>query len=478
MPLRLGVIADDFTGATDIAGFLVAAGLRTVQLNGPLQLNEPLQHNSPVQPDGSPRAQTPQDAHGSAADLAAALGLPADVDAVVISLKSRSIPASEAVAQSLDACRLLEALGAERIQFKYCSTFDSTAEGNIGPVTDALLDHLGEDLTVVVPALPVNGRTVYQGNLFVHHQPLHESGMRDHPVTPMRDSDLLRLMEAQSAGRAVKVPHAVVARGPEAVREALQEARVDGARYAVIDTIDMDQLDIIGAAVQDLRFVTGGSGIGSGVARSLTGAASGVPGAGSGGMEAWGFTGGAAVVLSGSCSEMTNRQVEAYRAQAPSRGVDVDQVIARGAAYAAETAAWVQQTQHDAETAPLVYATAPPEEVRAWQDRHGAARVSAAVEEFFGRVAAAAREAGTTRFIAAGGETSGAVTQALGVDGFEVGPQIAPGVPWTRTLADGPDRLDLALKSGNFGDEDFFAAAQRMVPATAADPTPDTASGR
>ncbi|MDZ5077555.1 3-oxo-tetronate kinase [Nesterenkonia sp. HG001] len=430
MPLRLGVIADDFTGATDIAGFLVAAGLRTVQLN-------------------DPRPGT---------------YLPADPDAVVISLKTRSIPAADAVAQSLAACRLLVELGAERIVFKYCSTFDSTAEGNIGPVTDALLDRLGEDLTVVVPALPVNGRTVYQGHLFVYDQLLHESGMRDHPVTPMRDSNLLRLLEAQSTGRARNIPYTVVSAGPEAVREALAQARRDGVRYAVVDALDMSHLDTIGAATADMRLVTGGSGLGSGIARALTGASDASQDAAQHAPEkSWSFTAGHTVVLSGSCSEMTRRQVAAYRPLAPSLAVDVAEVLGRGADYVAEVAAWAEDAQRGTEAAPLVSATAPPEEVRGWQDRYGAARVSAAVEEFFGRLASALHARGTTRFITAGGETSGAVTQALEVTGFEVGPQIAPGVPWTRTLDTGADRVDLALKSGNFGTEDFFSAAQRLV---------------
>lgn len=450
MTLRIGVIADDFTGATDIAGFLVSAGLRTAQLNSPQHAPENL-----------------------------------DADAVVISLKTRSIPAQEAIEQSLGACRILTQLGAEQIIFKYCSTFDSTAEGNIGPVTDALLEELGEDFTVVVPALPVNGRTVYQSSLFVHHQPLHESGMKDHPVTPMTDSNLLRLMEAQSSGTAAPVPYAVIEQGPDAVREALGQARAEGARYAVLDTLNHDHLDTIGQATTGLRLLTGGSGIGAGLARALTGQSAQQDQAeapdpadhdAASPAEDWSFTSGAAVVISGSASQMTNRQVEAYSAHAPHKALDIPRVIDDAAGYLAELSSWVLENSPgssavppssaalpSSDAAPMVYATAAPETVKQWQQSYGAERLSAAIEDFFGQLAARLRSEGVTRFIVAGGETSGAVTQALGVDGFEVGPQIAPGVPWTRSLESDPQRrIDLTLKSGNFGDPDFFRTAVQM----------------
>ncbi len=473
MTLRIGVIADDFTGATDIAGFLVSAGLRTVQLNAPERTPENL-----------------------------------DADAVVISLKTRSIPAAEAVEQSLRACRILQELGAERIIFKYCSTFDSTAEGNIGPVTDALLEELGEDFTVVVPALPVNGRTVYRSTLFVHEQPLHESGMKDHPVTPMTDSDLIRLMEAQSRGTAAPVPYEAVEEGPDAVRSALEEARAQGARYAVVDTLNHRHLDTIGQAVTGLRLLTGGSGIGSGLARALTGRADSETEQSP--AHDWEFTAGAAVVISGSASQMTNRQVERYAQHAPSTALDLPRVIEDPQGYLTELAAWVleqspasaapEPADHGAaapeladhgaaapefadhraaSAAPLVYATAAPEKVRQWQQEYGAERLSAAIEDFFGKLAARLREHGVTRFIVAGGETSGAVTQALGVEGFEVGPQIAPGVPWTRSLEMDPQRrIDLTLKSGNFGDEDFFRTAVEMSGTGTGTGGPGTEEGR
>lgn len=416
MGVQLGVIADDFTGATDIAGFLVANGLRTVQLNG---------------------VQALRDA-------------PEDVDAVVVSLKSRSNPAAEAVEQSLAALRFLREAGAGRFYFKYCSTFDSTPAGNIGPVTDALLAELGQDFTVVCPALPVNGRTTYQGYLFVGNVPLHESGMRNHPVTPMTDSNLMRLMEGQSEGRAGNVPASVVDQGADAVREALADLRRSGVRYAVLDAIHDEHLRTLGDAVADLTLVTGGSGLGGAIARAT---ASGARPA----QEAWTPGEGRGVVLSGSCSVMTNRQVEHYREQAPAFAVSVDRLLKDPAGYAAEVREWVLAQPADG-PAPLVYATARPEEVRRLQETYGASVTSAAVEQLFADLASALAEAGVTRFIVAGGETSGSVTTALGVSGFHVGPQIAPGVPWVRSL---DRRIDLALKSGNFGDVDFFTTAQQ-----------------
>lgn len=412
MTLRLGVIADDLTGATDIAGFLVANGLRTVQING-----------VPTEP------------------------LP-DVDAVVVGLKSRSIDPAEAVDLSLRTLAALQQQGAERILFKYCSTFDSTPRGNIGPVTDALMAALDTDLTIVVPSLPVNGRTVYKGYLFVGDVLLNESGMRNHPVNPMTDASLVRVTEAQSEGKAGIVEFAVVQQGPDAIRARLDALRADGVRYAVIDTVTDADLTAIGEACRDLPLTTGGSGLGAGLARAL---ASGTSDA----EHQWQSVEGQAIVLSGSCSVMTNQQVATYRDQAPALAIDVDALIADPDGYRQQVLDWVDA--QPAEPAPLVYATAGPDEVRRLQDTHGAAQVSEAIESMFGWLAARLRDRGVRRFIVAGGETAGAVTAALGVSGFHVGPQIAPGVPWVRSL---DNAIELALKSGNFGDINFFTTAQ------------------
>lgn len=416
MALRLGVIADDFTGGTDIAGFLVTNGLKTVQLTG------------------LPAEDTT---------------VPDDTEAVVVSLKSRSNPVDEAVAMSREALRFLQSLGAERFFFKYCSTFDSTTEGNIGPVTDALLDDLGADFTVIAPSLPVNGRTTYKGHLFVGDVPLDESGMRNHPITPMTDSSLVRLMDGQSQGRTGLVDAATVDQGADAVREALAERRSEGFRYAVLDTVTDADLLVLGEAVTDLSLVTGGSGLGGGLAAALSDGAADRT-------SSWDQAAAPTVVLSGSSSVMTNQQVASYRETAPAMAVDVDRLLADEQGYRTEVLGWLSEHALADGPAPLLYATAPPEEVTRLQQEHGAARSSTAIESLFAWLAGSLAQAGVRRFIVAGGETSGAVTTALGVTGFEVGPQIAPGVPWVRALDSG---IELALKSGNFGDTDFFTTA-------------------
>ncbi len=419
--MLLGVIADDFTGATDIASFLVENGLSTVQLNG-----------------------VPKDE------------LPLEAQAVVISLKSRSCPAAQAVEQSLQALAWLQRQGCRQFYFKYCSTFDSTAQGNIGPVTDALLDALGESQTVISPALPVNGRTVYQGYLFVLDQLLSESGMRHHPVTPMTDSNLLRLMEAQAQGRCGLVTAAEMDRGAITVTEKLRQLAQQGIRYAVLDTLNEQHLLTQGEALKNMKLVTGGSGLAIGLARQWAQPGQVSP------QTAGAPQGEKAVVLSGSCSIMTNQQVTRYRQQAAARAIDVARCLNDDdrAAYVTELTDWVQQ-QANGPLAPLLYATAEPETLQQVQQQYGMAAASQAVESLFAGVVEQLRQQGFNRFIVAGGETSGVVTQALGIGGFHIGPCISPGVPWVRAI-DQP--VSLALKSGNFGDENFFARAQTEFP--------------
>ncbi|ONG54789.1 hypothetical protein BKE38_10020 [Pseudoroseomonas deserti] len=416
--MRLGVIADDFTGATDIAGFLVANGLRTVQLN-----------------DVPP------------ADLQV------EADAVVISLKTRSCPVQQAVDESLAALAWLQARNCPQFFFKYCSTFDSTAKGNIGPVTDALLAELGEDFTVICPVLPVNGRTIFNGYLFVNGVPLDESGMRHHPVTPMTDANVMRLMDAQSKGKTGNVSYRVMDQGAEAVRAALAELKSKGFRYAVLDALSDAHLVVMGQAVAEMTLVTGGSGLADGMARAWAGSGDAAAAAAEGRPPK-----GRGVVLSGSCSQMTNAQVAAYRAEAPSLAVDVDRSL-HDAGYAQELADWVL-AQAQGGLAPLVFATQPPEELKKLQAKYGAAEASEAVERTFGALAQKLEAAGFDQFIVAGGETSGIVTQSLGIGGFHIGPQIAPGVPWVRAVE---KPLSLALKSGNFGQERFFFDAQNLA---------------
>lgn len=414
--MRLGVIADDFTGATDIASFLVQNGLSTIQFNGI--------------PAGE---------------------IATDAQAMVISLKSRSCPAEQAVAQSLAALAWLQQQGCQRFYFKYCSTFDSTAQGNIGPVTDALLKALGETQTVICPALPVNGRTVYQGHLFVGEQLLSESGMRHHPVTPMRESNLLRLMTSQATGKAGLIAATQVDQGADSVRQAMHQLAEQGVSYVVIDTLHHQHLLTLGAALSDLRLVTGGSGLAIGLARQWARA-----GADAQAEQAGRPQGGRAVVLSGSCSQMTCRQVSLYRQQAPACEVQVEPCLQGVDEYARQLCDWTEaNSQHS--LAPLLYATTDAQQLQAIQQRYGAQRSSEAVEQLFAAVTRELKRRGWQRFIVAGGETSGVVAQTLGVTAFHIGPTISPGVPWVRDIH---QPLSLALKSGNFGDEDFFRRAQ------------------
>ncbi|HAS6111186.1 TPA: 3-oxo-tetronate kinase [Vibrio vulnificus] len=416
--MLLGVIADDFTGATDIAGFLVENGIRTVQLNG------------------IPKQEV--DIHA---------------DAVVISLKSRSCPVDEAINDSVAALKWLKANGCQQFYFKYCSTFDSTAEGNIGPVADALLAELNEDFTIVCPALPVNGRTVYNGHLFVFQDLLSDSGMRNHPVTPMTDSSLIRMMDAQSQGSSGLVNFQVIEQGSQAVSERFETLKQQGVRYAVVDAFNADHLVTLGQAAKSLKLVTGGSGLAVGIAKNWAELLADQSDA----KKAGNPTKAPTVVFSGSCSVMTNQQVAVYKQQAPHFAIDVKACLT-DEAYSNHVFDWVM-TNIDSEFAPLVYATAEATALKAIQEEFGAQASSHAVEQFFSKLAIKLQQHGVKNFIVAGGETSGVVTQSLAVTGFHIGPQIAPGVPWVKSI-DG--ELSLALKSGNFGDERFFAKAQSL----------------
>lgn len=419
--IKLGVIADDFTGATDIASFLVNNGLATVQLNGV--------------PGADFQVET---------------------QAVVISLKSRSCPASEAVADSLRALEWLQQQGCQQFYFKYCSTFDSTEQGNIGPVTDALLDKLGETQTIISPSLPVNGRTVYQGHLFVMDRLLSESGMRHHPVTPMTDSNLLRVMEKQSQGACGLVAYSVMEQGAEAVRQHLHRLKSEGKRYVVLDALNEQHLLTQGEALHDMKLVTGGSGLAIGLARQWTSETNQSQSATDAGKP----HSGPAVVLSGSCSVMTNKQVARYLQQAAGQAIDVSRCLSSDTeqqAYVQELADWVA-AHRDNDLAPLLYATSSPEILAEIQQRFGSEASSQAVEKLFADVARKLQQRGFERFIIAGGETSSIVAQTLGIQSFHIGPTISPGVPWVRST---DQALSLALKSGNFGDEDFFARAQK-----------------
>ncbi|WP_166368418.1 3-oxo-tetronate kinase [Psychromonas sp. SA13A] len=414
--MLLGVIADDFTGATDIAGFLVENGMRTIQVNG------------------VPATST---------DI--------NADAVVVSLKSRSCPSQQAIDDSVAALKWLQAQGCQQFYFKYCSTFDSTAKGNIGPVTDALLDQLGEDFTIVCPALPVNGRTVFNGHLFVLGQLLSESGMRNHPVTPMTNSNLMQLMDAQSKGETGLIDYQNIEQGADHIVSGFEQLKAQGKRYAVVDAFNATHLDEIGKAVSSLKLITGGSGLAVGIANNWAEHLQDQSEAKKAGYPAKAPT----VIFSGSCSVMTNKQVEDYKAKAPHFAIDIEDCLHKKE-YSTQVCDWVIN-QSTGPLAPIVYATADAKALQLIQQKYGAEVSSQAVENFFSKLAIKLQAQGITNFIVAGGETSGVVTQSLQVDSFHIGPQITPGVPWVKAVN---QNLSLALKSGNFGDQTFFTKAQ------------------
>lgn len=421
--MLLGCIADDFTGATDLANNLVRAGMRTVQTIGV--------------PDAS---------------------LKFDADAVVVALKSRTIAPADAVAQSLAALAWLREAGCRQFYFKYCSTFDSTERGNIGPVTDALMDALGTDFTIACPAFPAAGRTIFRGHLFVGDLLLSDSGMRDHPLTPMTDANLVRVLQRQSAKKVGLLRYDTLAQGVEASRAAIAKLRADGVGIAIVDATSDADLMTMGEAFAELPLVTAGSGVAIGLPQNFrrAGLLPAEPVA-----PALPKIAGPAVVLSGSCSQATLAQVAAWRGSRPAYQVDAMRV-ARGEPVAAEAAAFAREAQARGETA-LIYASASPDEVRAVQQQLGRDEAGAMIERTLAEVARAMRAAGTRRFVVAGGETSGAVVQALDVKALRIGPQIDPGVPWTETVEREP--VALTLKSGNFGAVDFFAKSLALLDA-------------
>ncbi len=421
--LKIGCIADDFTGATDLANNLVRAGMRVVQTIG---------------------------VPGTALDT--------EVDAVVVALKSRTLPAAEAVAQSLEALAWLQAQGAEQIYFKYCSTFDSTPAGNIGPVAEALMDALGTDFSIATPAFPDNGRTVFKGYLFVGDVLLSESGMRDHPLTPMRDANLVRVLQAQSRRQVGLIDHAVVAQGSDAVSARIAALRAEGVGLAVVDAVSNADLLRLGPTLKGMPLVTAGSGVAIGLPANFgiapSNAASALP-----------PPQGLRAVVSGSCSVATNRQVAHFIATGrPALAVDPLQLAEQGDAAVASALAWAKPLLQDGPV--LVYSTADASAIQAVQSRLGVAEAGALVEHHLAAIARGlVTDCGVRQLVVAGGETSGACVQALGVTQLKIGPQIDPGVPWchAQSPAAGDDGLHLTLKSGNFGTDDFFTKSFSLL---------------
>jgi 3-dehydrotetronate 4-kinase len=419
--IRLGCIADDFTGATDLANNLVHAGMRTTQLIG-------VPKGGAIVPD--------------------------HVDAVVIALKSRTIEPALAVEQSIAACRWLRERGAEQIYFKYCSTFDSTPRGNIGPVLDALLDELQTDFNISTPAFPDNQRTVFMGNLFVSELPLHESGMRNHPLTPMTDSNLVRVLQAQTKHKVALIPYRTVAAGEAALRARFEQLRADGVKLAIVDAISNQDLMTLGATLEDHRLVSGGSGVAIGLPQNW-----GIqPNAQSAALPQ---TRGARAIVSGSCSQASNAQVADFIARGGAAFAIDGMRVATGAALVEDAITWAKP-HLDVQKTVLIYSTATPDTVRAVQQQLGVAHAGVAIEKTLAEIAERLVSQGVGQLIVAGGETSGACVQRLGISEMRIGKQIDPGVPWCHSTVNG-NSLHLALKSGNFGTIDFFTKAFDVI---------------
>ena len=415
--ILLGCIADDFTGATDLANNLVRAGMRVVQAIG-----------VPTQP------------------------MDVQADAVVVALKSRTIAPQQAIDQSLAALRWLQAQGARQIYFKYCSTFDSTARGNIGPVAEALMDALGCDFAIATPAFPDNHRTVFKGHLFVGDALLSESGMQNHPLTPMTDANLVRVLQAQCRRKVGLVDYRIVAQGESAIRARIAALRAEGAGLAIVDAISNEDLLRLGPALKDQPLVTAGSGVAIGLPANFGLAPS--PKA-----AALPPATGLRAVVSGSCSVATNRQVMDFiRAGGPALPLDPLR-IAAGVDVTAEALAWAEPLL--AAGPVLLYSTADPNAVKSVQGRLGIEEAGAMVERTIANIARGLVELGVRQLVVAGGETSGACVQALGIAQMKIGVQIDPGVPWchAHAAAAGGVGMHLTLKSGNFGTDDFFRKA-------------------
>jgi uncharacterized protein YgbK (DUF1537 family) len=422
--LALGCIADDYTGASDLANTLTRCGLRTVQTIG-------------VPPDD--------------------LKLP-EVDAVVVSLKSRSIEASQAVAKSRAAEKWMRGRGASHVLFKICSTFDSTDAGNIGPVMDALRADSGATIVLVTPAFPETGRTVYQGNLFVGSVPLNESPLKDHPLNPMHDSNLVRVLARQSRTRVGLADLAVIARGPDAVRAHLAEFAAKGIGAAIADAVFERDLETIGTVALDHRVSVGASGIGLGLARALV--ASGRVKASAATDISGKPVGGPAACLAGSCSQATLQQIAKAEQAMPVLHLDPEQVVA-GKGETQRALAWAKEQLGKGPI--LIASSSTPDQVAALQARHGRDAAGHAIEQAMADIAEGLVKSGVRRLVVAGGETSGAVVDRLGIPGFLVGPEIAAGVPVLRAVGAKDGEMLLALKSGNFGGPQFFSDALKLM---------------
>jgi uncharacterized protein YgbK (DUF1537 family) len=418
MPL-LGCIADDFTGGTDLANNLVKSGFRTVQTIG-----------------------VPQ-----------SVGQLENIDAVVVALKTRTCPVDQAVHESKEALHCLESIGCQQFYFKYCSTFDSTPRGNIGPVTELLLRELGTSFTIACPAFPDNGRTVYRGHLFVHDQLLNESGMQHHPLTPMTDPNIVRVLAAQTSLPVDLVRLNLVRQGEKAVSQEFSRRQGQPPAVAITDASSNEDLIVLAGAAKNLKLVTGGSGLALGLGRNF--------GLTAGRAAQSIIPSGRRAILAGSCSKMTLKQIEVAKKFCPHFRVAPEELAAQFETTLERVLSWAQQHRSDPNPL-LVYTSGTPDEIASNQKILGVGLAGDLCERFLAAVASKFVDDHILQLIVAGGETSGAVVTKLGLDLLRIGPEIDPGVPWT--LASGGHReIALALKSGNFGSEDFFVNAWRLL---------------
>jgi uncharacterized protein YgbK (DUF1537 family) len=418
MPL-LGCIADDFTGGTDLANNLARSGFRVIQTVG----------------------------------VPKSLSSFKEVDAVVVALKTRTTPARFAVAESRNALAWLRSIECQQFYFKYCSTFDSTPQGNIGPVIELLLHELNEPFTIASPAFPDNGRTVYHGHLFVYDQLLNESGMQHHPLTPMTDANIVRVLAAQTELSVGLVRAQTIRQGEAAIVRAFELLEEQGIQVAVTDATSNEDLLLLAEAAKRMKLVTGGSGLALGIGRNFD--LGNRPG------STFAPPYGRRAILAGSCSRMTLKQIDRAKNCFPSLRVDPGKLHFNFE----ETFEAVLHWANDKSSTPiLVYTSAAAEELNSSQKQIGIERAGVLCERFLASIAAKFADDGFAQFIIAGGETSGAVVKELAIDLLQIGPEIAPGVPWT--VATGPNRnIALALKSGNFGSEEFFIDAWQLLDA-------------
>jgi len=425
MAILLGAIADDYTGASDLANTLTKNGLSTVQTVG---------------------------------IPAPSLALP-DVDAVVVSLKIRSVAADEAVAAALKAEKWLRGRGAAHVLYKVCSTFDSTDRGNIGPVTEALSEATGGRTVLVTPAFPETGRTVYLGHLFVNGQPLNESPLKDHPLNPMHDANLVRVMARQSRGGVGLVDFPTVMAGPDAVKARLDALNAEGVATAIADAVLESNLETLGEVAWQTSSSTGASGLGLGLARAIvrSGRASS---SGAAADDAIRPVGGLAAIVAGSCSAATLRQIEVAERSMPVLRLDTERLL-EGSDEIAAAIAWAGE--RIAAGPVIIAASAAPDVVSRLQAQYGREASGHAIEAATATIASELVTRGVKRLVVAGGETSGATVDRLAIPAFLIGPEIAPGVPVLRTVGNEQGDMLMALKSGNFGGEDFFSAALAMM---------------